>query len=302
MAQKPVLVRRVRRRKSLLLIPVVLAMIWCLIPLYVMLVGALKPSVALSLIPADLNPFTNLRLTNFADVMESSRIGRAFLNSLIISVSTCVLTVAVGMMGGYAFAKRKFFGKKALFMLLMVTMMLPNQVMMIPRYMVAKNLELTNELYGVILTTINAAYAIFLCRQFILSIPDELLGAARIDGCSEFQGFFHISQNIGIDTIINKKLIAASYMVRYTLGSNVSSLKCLSGIDADIVEFIVRDGAAVTEKTINRLNMPDGAIIGGVIRGEDSFIATGNFQIQAEDRVVVLVLPKTIQEVEKLFR
>lgn len=192
MAQKPVLVRRVRRRKSLLLIPVVLAMIWCLIPLYVMLVGALKPSVALSLIPADLNPFTNLRLTNFADVMESSRIGRAFLNSLIISVSTCVLTVAVGMMGGYAFAKRKFFGKKALFMLLMVTMMLPNQVMMIPRYMVAKNLELTNELYGVILTTINAAYAIFLCRQFILSIPDELLGAARIDGCSEFQGFFHV--------------------------------------------------------------------------------------------------------------
>ena len=192
MAQKPVLVRRVRRRKSLLLIPVVLAMIWCLIPLYVMLVGALKPSVALSLIPADLNPFTNLRLTNFADVMESSRIGRAFLNSLIISVSTCVLTVAVGMMGGYAFAKRKFFGKKALFMLLMVTMMLPNQVMMIPRYMVAKNLELTNELYGVILTTINAAYAIFLCRQFILSIPDELLGAAKIDGCSEFQGFFHV--------------------------------------------------------------------------------------------------------------
>ena len=91
-------------------------------------------------------------------------------------------------------------------------------------------------------------------------------------------------------------------MVRYTLGSNVSSLKCLSGIDADIVEFVVQDGAAVTEKTINRLDMPEGAIIGGVIRGEDSFIATGNFQIQAEDRVVVLVLPMTIQEVEKLFR
>ena len=91
-------------------------------------------------------------------------------------------------------------------------------------------------------------------------------------------------------------------MVRYTLGSNVSSLKCLSGIDADIVEFVVRDGSAVTNKPINKLNIPDGAIIGGIIRGEDSFIATGSFQIQAEDRVVVLVLPKTIQEVEKLFR
>ena len=61
-------------------------------------------------------------------------------------------------------------------------------------------------------------------------------------------------------------------------------------------------GAAVTEKPINRLSMPEGAIIGGIIRGEDSYIATGNFQIQAEDRVVVLVLPKTIQAVEKLFR
>jgi trk system potassium uptake protein TrkA len=91
-------------------------------------------------------------------------------------------------------------------------------------------------------------------------------------------------------------------MVRYTLGGNVSSLKCLSGIDADIVEFIVRDGAAVTNKPINKLDMPEGAVIGGIIRGEDSFIATGNFQIQAEDRVVVLVLPKTIQKVEKLFR
>ena len=91
-------------------------------------------------------------------------------------------------------------------------------------------------------------------------------------------------------------------MVRYTLGGNVTSLKCLSSIDADIVEFVVRDGAAVTSRPINKLDMPEGAIIGGIIRGEDSYIATGSFQIKAEDRVVVLVLPKTIQEVEKLFR
>ena len=90
-------------------------------------------------------------------------------------------------------------------------------------------------------------------------------------------------------------------MVCYSLGGNVSSLKCISGIDGDIVEFVVRDGAAVTDKPINKLDIPEGAVIGGVIRGEDSYIATGNLQIQAEDRVVVLVLPKTIQEVEKLF-
>ena len=127
-------------------------------------------------------------------------------------------------------------------------------------------------------------------------------GVSRAVSEVENIDYIDISQNIGIDTIINKKLIAASYMVRYTLGGNVSSLKCLSGIDADIVEFVVRDGAAVTNRPINRLDMPEGAVIGGIIRGEDSYIATGNFQIQAEDRVVVLVLPKTIQEVEKLFR
>lgn len=184
--------RRPHRRRSLLLIPVVLAMIWCLIPLYVMVVGALKPSVALSVVPADLNPFTNLRLDNFLDVIKSSKMGRGFANSLIISISSCIITVLIGMMGGYAFAKRNFFGKKAWFTLLLVTMMLPAQVMMIPRYMVAKNMHLTDTLHGVVLTTINAAYAIFLCRQFILDIPDELLGAAKIDGCSEMQSFFHI--------------------------------------------------------------------------------------------------------------
>ena len=138
--------------------------------------------------------------------------------------------------------------------------------------------------------------------NILTCLQAKSFGVKRTIAMVENIDYIDISQNIGIDTIINKKLIAASYMVRYTLGGNVSSLKCLSGIDADIVEFVVPDGAAVTEKPINRLSMPDGAIIGGIIRGEDSYIATGNFHIQAEDRVVVLVLPKTIQAVEKLFR
>lgn len=114
--------------------------------------------------------------------------------------------------------------------------------------------------------------------------------------------YIDISQNIGIDTIINKKLIAAGYMVRYTLGENVSNLKCLNGIDADVMEFIVPDGCSATMRPINRLNLPDGAIIGGIIRGEVSFIANGEFQIEAEDRVVVLALPDAVKDVEKLFK
>lgn len=137
--------------------------------------------------------------------------------------------------------------------------------------------------------------------NILTCLQAKSFGVKRTIAMVENIDYIDISQNIGIDTIINKKLIAASYMVRYTLGGNVTSLKCLSAIDADIVEFVVRDGAAVTNKPINRLRIPEGAVIGGILRGEDSFIADGNFQIQAEDKVVVLVLPKTIQEVEKMF-
>ncbi len=113
--------------------------------------------------------------------------------------------------------------------------------------------------------------------------------------------YIDISQNIGIDTIINKKLIAASYMVRYTMGAEVTSLKCLSGIDADAMELIARPGSAVTRKPIRKLNIPDGAIIGGIVRGEESFIAMGDFQIEENDKVVVFALPHAIHKIEKLF-
>ena len=68
------------------------------------------------------------------------------------------------------------------------------------------------------------------------------------------------------------------------------------------MEFLVPDGCLATMRPINRLLVPEGAVIGGIIRGEISFIATGDFQIQAEDRVVVLALPNAIKDVERLFR
>jgi trk system potassium uptake protein TrkA len=113
--------------------------------------------------------------------------------------------------------------------------------------------------------------------------------------------YIDISQNIGIDTIINKKLIAASYMVRYTMGAEVTSLKCLSGIDADVMELVARPGSAVTKKPISKLRIPEGAIIGGIVRGNESFIAVGSFQIQENDKVVVFSLPQSINQVEKIF-
>jgi trk system potassium uptake protein len=126
-------------------------------------------------------------------------------------------------------------------------------------------------------------------------------GVKRTIALVENIDYIDISQNIGIDTIINKKLIAASYMVRYTMGAEVTSLKCLSGIDADVMELVARPGSAVTQKPISKLKIPDGAIIGGIVRGDESFIAVGDFQIRDNDKVVVFSLPHAIKAVEKIF-
>jgi len=164
----------------------------------------------------------------------------------------------------------------------------------------ARNLDMLEEegianMDAFIAVTENTETNILTCLQA------KAFGVKKTIALVENIDYIDISQNIGIDSIINKKLIAASYMVRYTLGAKVSSMKCLSGIDADIVEFEVREGSAVTRKMIGRLPMPSDAIICGIVRDGDSYIATDEFEIQADDRVVVLALPDSIPAVERLF-
>lgn len=113
--------------------------------------------------------------------------------------------------------------------------------------------------------------------------------------------YIDISQSVGIDTIINKKLIATSHMVKYTMSEEVVQLKCLSGIEADAMELIAREGSAVTRKPIRKLQLPEGAIIGGVMKGDKVFISHADMQIEPNDRVVVLALPKAVYKIEKLF-
>lgn len=113
--------------------------------------------------------------------------------------------------------------------------------------------------------------------------------------------YIDISQSIGIDTILNKKLIAASYIIKYSMGDEVASLKCLSGINSEIVEVVAGPGSPVTKKPIRDLKMPEGALIGGIIRGDQSFIAVGDIQINEDDKVVIFTLPGVTPKVEKMF-
>jgi trk system potassium uptake protein TrkA len=126
-------------------------------------------------------------------------------------------------------------------------------------------------------------------------------GVKRTIALVENIDYIDLSQNIGIDTIINKKLITASYIARFTMDAMVTSSKCLSGIDAEVLEFVVNDNSNVTKKPIKKIEFPDGAIIGGIVRGDESYIAVGNFQIQENDRVVVFAMPEAISKVTKMF-
>ncbi len=117
----------------------------------------------------------------------------------------------------------------------------------------------------------------------------------------ENMDYFELSHSIGIDTLINKKLLAANNIFRYIRKGEVVALTRLNNLNAEILEFIVKPSSLVNGKIIRELDFPRAATIGGVIRNEKGIIALGDFMITEGDRVVVCCLPKAIPKIEKLF-
>jgi trk system potassium uptake protein TrkA len=113
--------------------------------------------------------------------------------------------------------------------------------------------------------------------------------------------YIGLAENIGVDTIINKKLVTASRIFKFTTSAEVSVVKYLTGSDAEVLEFVVKTGAKVTEGALKDINFPKDALVGGVIRGKSSFIAKGDTHIKPNDRVVVFALPSAITKIEKFF-
>lgn len=114
--------------------------------------------------------------------------------------------------------------------------------------------------------------------------------------------YINLSQNIGIDTLINKKIIAASSIFRYIRKGQVSAIANLHGVDAEIIEFVVKPGSKVTQGKIRDLNFTKNAHIAGVVRGNEGFIPLGDFQIEAGDKVIVFSLTEAIHNTEKFFQ
>lgn len=121
---------------------------------------------------------------------------------------------------------------------------------------------------------------------------------------AEIENFslINTAKALDIGTVINKKLIAASYIYRFTLNAEISNVKCLTSSDAEVFEFIAKPGSRIVQKPIRDLDFPREVKIGGVVRGEQGIIAHGNIQVQPEDRVVVFTLPSGIRKLEKFFK
>lgn len=110
------------------------------------------------------------------------------------------------------------------------------------------------------------------------------------------------AEGLDIGAIVNKKLIAASYIYRFTLNAEISNVKCLTSSDAEVFEFIARPGTRIIQKPIRELELPSESKIGGIIRGEHGYIADGNTHIQEGDKIVIFTLPSGIRKLEKFFK
>ncbi len=173
-------------------------------PFLWMIASSLKPEIEIGRVGLWSD---NYSLRSYELVFTKIPILRAFLNSLIVSLSATVSVVVFGSMVGYALARLRFLGNRLLFVLILFTMMIPFQITLIPQYILMVKLGWTDSYLGLIAPTTMSALSIVLFRQFFLAIPQALIDAARIDGCSDFAILFKIIWPLSKPVIITVALL-----------------------------------------------------------------------------------------------
>ncbi|MFZ1749815.1 MAG: Trk system potassium transporter TrkA [Saprospiraceae bacterium] len=138
--------------------------------------------------------------------------------------------------------------------------------------------------------------------NIITSLMAERLGVHKTIALVENLDYTHISQNIGVNTMINKKIIAANNIFRFVRKGNVEAIASLHGVDGEVTEYIIDKESKLTRIPLRNLKIPANAIIGAVIRGDETIIPTGDFVMSVDDKVIVLALPSAIAKVESLFK
>jgi multiple sugar transport system permease protein len=133
------------------------------------------------------------RWANYPEALTALPFGRFFVNSIVLALFTVAGQVVTGAMAGYAFARYRFAGRDALFVLYLATLMVPSIVLLIPRFLLVDALGLVDTVAGLVSTELVAVWGVFLMRQFFLTLPRETEDAARIDGAGEWSVFWRIA-------------------------------------------------------------------------------------------------------------
>jgi multiple sugar transport system permease protein len=180
-----------RLRTALLHAVLVLIALITAAPLLWMVSASLMPAGQANTQPPPLLP-ERFTLEHYRALFTRLDVARYAINSLVLASSVTIIAVLMNAMAGYAFAKFRFRGRDAIFRFLLGALVIPSQVAMLPLFLLLKELGLINTYGGVIVPAMASIFGIFLVRQYAVSIPDELLDAARIDGAGELRIFLSI--------------------------------------------------------------------------------------------------------------
>ena len=162
-----------------------------MIPLLWMLSASLMPHGEATAFPPRILP-SRISFENYQALFTRLRLGKSFFNSMLIAVLATLCSLLFNSMAGYAFAKLKFRGRERLFALLIAALVIPAQVAMLPLFLLLKSMGLVNTYFAAILPGMATIYGIFMVRQFMVSVPDDLIHAARIDGASEWRIYWSV--------------------------------------------------------------------------------------------------------------
>lgn len=174
------------KKKIILFLTVSMIALIFIFPFYWMILSSFRSnpeifSTNLNLLPKSIN------FNNYIELIKTTNFLRWILNSIIVAVSTIILGVFFSIFAGYAFAKHRFFAKNILFLTIFIMIVIPRFITIIPIFRLMSNLNLTSTYWALILPFAVNPFAIFLMRQYIKKIPNDLFDSARIDGCNELQ-------------------------------------------------------------------------------------------------------------------
>ena len=185
--------KAIRRRGPGLVLHIVLVLLAVVyvLPFLWMISTSLKGpaeylSAGLNLVP------NNIRWSNYSEVFERVPFATYYWNTVVVTVMRVIAQLVLAALGGYAFARFRFRGRALLFLAVLAILMVPPPVTLIPNFIIVRNLGWVNTYWGLVIPTIFSAYGVFLFRQFFLTLPQDLIDAAKLDGCRPFRVFWHV--------------------------------------------------------------------------------------------------------------